>query len=82
MSFRLGTLQSILNTRLKPLVPELERQIGEFDDALADPETYKNSARIKEITTQKAAAQRELDDVMEQWMEAQAELDEAMKAFG
>jgi DNA-binding transcriptional LysR family regulator len=28
MSFRLGTLQSILNTRLKPLVPELERQIG------------------------------------------------------
>ncbi len=28
MTFRLGTLQSILNTRLKPLIPELEQKIG------------------------------------------------------
>ena len=68
--------------KLENRTAELERQIGEYDDAPADPETDKNSGKIKEITTQKAAAQRELDDVMEQWMEAQAELDEAMKAFG
>ena len=29
----------------------------------------------------KAAAQNELDQTMEAWMEAQAELDEAMKQF-
>lgn len=67
--------------QLEKRTEELEKQIGDIDDALADPETYKNSSRIKELTTGKSAAQTELDDVMEQWLEAQAELEEAMKQF-
>lgn len=67
--------------KLEKRTTELEKLIGDCDDALADPETYKNSAKIREITTQKSAAQRELDGVMEQWMEAQAELDDAMAQF-
>lgn len=67
--------------KLEARTSELEKQIGDADDLLSDPETYKNSSRIKELTTSKAAAQKELDDVMEQWMEAQMELEEAMQAF-
>ncbi|MBO5754282.1 MAG: ABC-F family ATP-binding cassette domain-containing protein [Proteobacteria bacterium] len=73
-----------LSDRVKKLenrTTELETQIAEIDEALADPETYKNSARIKELTTTKAAAQTELDATLEDWMMAQAELDEALAAF-
>lgn len=73
-----------LSDRVKKLenrTTELENQIAEIDEALADPETYKNSARIKELTTTKAAAQTELDATLEDWMMAQAELDEALAAF-
>ena len=73
-----------LSDRVKKLenrTTELETQIAEIDEALADPETYKNSARIKELTTSKAAAQTELDATLEDWMMAQAELDEALAAF-
>lgn len=73
-----------LSERVKKLesrTTELENQIAEIDEALADPETYKNSARIKELTTTKAAAQTELDATLEDWMMAQAELDEALAAF-
>lgn len=73
-----------LSDRVKKLenrTTELENQIAGIDEALADPETYKNSARIKELTTTKAAAQTELDATLEDWMMAQAELDEALAAF-
>ena len=73
-----------LSERVKKLEGQsasLEQKIAEMDAELALPETYKNSARIKELSIAKSTAEKELEEVMEAWMMAQEELDEAMKAF-
>ncbi len=66
---------------LEARIETLEKLISDSDEGLSDPETYKSPDKIKALTTQKAAAQNELDEVMEAWMLAQSELEEAMKAF-
>ncbi|MBO4351396.1 MAG: ABC-F family ATP-binding cassette domain-containing protein, partial [Proteobacteria bacterium] len=73
-----------LSERVKKLegqTASLEQKIAEMDAELALPETYKNSTRIKELSIAKSTAEKELEEVMEDWMMAQEELDEAMKAF-
>lgn len=73
-----------LSERVKALegrTAELEGKIGACDSALADPETYKDSAKIKSLTVEKARLQSALDEAFEQWMAAQGELDEALSAF-
>ena len=73
-----------LSERVKQLetkTTELELKQAQIDEELASPDTYKNSARVKELNITKAALQKELDEVMESWMMAQEALDEAMKAF-
>ena len=73
-----------IEKRIKTLEAEiarLEASVAEADAALSDPETYKNPEKIKGFTQQKAADQAKLDEVMETWMEAQSELEEALAAF-
>ena len=62
--------------KLETATADLENKIAEIDAALADPETYKNSAKIKELTIAKSTAQAELDQTFEDWMNAQAELEQ------
>lgn len=73
-----------LDERVKKLEAEtanLENKIHDIDAQLAIPETYKDSAKIRELTTSKAATQKLLDDTLENWMLAQAELDDALAKF-
>ena len=73
-----------INDKIKKLekrTAELESMIADIDAKLSNPETYKNNAQIKELAVSKSTAQRELDEVMEQWMEEQMALEEAMEAF-
>ena len=66
---------------LEAAIARLEQEIADADAALSDPETYKDSAKIRTLTTSKAKAESDLETTMDEWMEAQSELEEAMKAF-
>lgn len=73
-----------LETRVKQLesqTTKLEEQIAQIDAELSNPETYKNAERIKTLSVNKAAAQAELEQTFDDWMNAQAELEEALSAF-
>ena len=73
-----------LADRVKQLEAEtarLEAEIAEINTELSDPQTYQDSARIKDLTTRKSRAEESLEQTFEAWAEAQSELDEAMKAF-
>ncbi|MBQ4359717.1 MAG: ABC-F family ATP-binding cassette domain-containing protein, partial [Proteobacteria bacterium] len=50
---------------------DLEKKIAEIDKQLADPETYKESNKIKTLTMTKSTLQAELDQAFEDWMTAQ-----------
>lgn len=68
-------------SKLEARVGELEALISEIDETLANPETYKDSAKIKTLTSKKAQSSEELEAAMEQWMEAQAELDRVLESM-
>ena len=73
-----------LDERVKKLEAEtanLENKIHDIDAQLAIPATYKDSAKIRALTTSQAATQKLLDDTLENWMLAQAELDDALAKF-
>ena len=67
--------------KLESATTELEGKIAEIDNQLANPETYKDSSKIKDLTMTKSTLQTELDQTFEAWMNAQAELDDVMKGF-
>ena len=52
-----------------------------MDEQLADPETYKDSGKIRELTTRKSELEGKLEATFDAWMSAQSELDEAMSQF-
>ncbi len=73
-----------IEKRIKDLeakIAKLEASVAQADVELGDPETYKKPDKIKTLTQQKAADQAELEMIMEDWMMAQAELEEALAAF-
>ncbi|MBR4984593.1 MAG: ABC-F family ATP-binding cassette domain-containing protein, partial [Proteobacteria bacterium] len=73
-----------LSERVKKLEAEtgaLEDAIKVVDEQLADPETYKDSAKIRELTMRKSDLETRLETAFEAWMTAQSELDEAMSQF-
>ena len=62
-------------------VSSLERQLAQIDEQLADPETYKNSDKIKDLNRAKSQVSQALESALEAWMQAQTELDDAVAAF-
>ena len=73
-----------LSERVKKLEAEtgaLEDSIKVVDEQLADPETYKDSGKIRELTTRKSELEDKLEATFDAWMSAQSELDEAMSQF-
>jgi ATP-binding cassette subfamily F protein 3 len=76
--------------RLAPLrkqIQQLEKRIAEIDAgkreanaALADPALYEGNqtARVQELSRQVATLSSQLDDLETQWLQAQAELEQAM----
>ena len=66
---------------LEAKIAEFEAEISAIDTSLADPETYKVPDRIKTLTMQKSNDQARLDETMDAWMTAQAELEDALAAF-
>ena len=75
-----GHIEKRIQT-LEAEIARLEASISATDTALSDPETYKVPDKIRTLTMQKSADQAKLDETMEAWMMAQAELEEAMAAF-
>ena len=67
--------------KLEAQVAELEQQLAQIDEQLANPETYKDSAKIKDLNCSKTQTAQTLETTIEAWMQAQADLDEAVAAF-
>ncbi len=67
--------------KLEAQIARLESDLAGIDLQLADPETYKDSAKIKSLNCAKNQTAQTLETAMEAWMNAQAELDEASAAF-
>ena len=66
---------------LEAQIARLESELTGIDLQLADPETYKDSAKIKSLNCAKNQTAQNLETAMDAWMNAQAELDEAAAAF-
>ena len=62
-----------LSERVKKLEAEtgaLEDAIKVVDEQLADPETYKDSGKIRELTTRKSELEGKLEATFDAWMSA------------
>lgn len=66
---------------LEAEIARLEASLAALDVTLSDPETYKMPEKIRTLAMQKSTDQAKLDETMDAWMAAQAELEDAMVPF-
>ena len=79
-----GDEAQTLRAKLKDMSNEckaIDARRTEIDEQLANPETYKDSAKIKDLNCSKTQTAQTLETTIEAWMQAQADLDEAVAAF-